>query len=171
METRPTDFSLTPREWRRPCPIAAAIAEYGHSGARVETLDGRVERIATPSGGDFDGASPPRGWVPEDIKPGARWKYSYKQAGTGLRTDLTGEVTGESTITVPAGSFQVLRLAYKGYVMRLFYGATGVISAVPYTAVAWYAPELKRVVRFDASFASKYERLDESLVLQEHRFD
>ncbi|MDW3685414.1 hypothetical protein RA280_27470 [Cupriavidus sp. CV2] len=42
---------------------------------------------------------------------------------------------------------------------------------MPYTAVAWYAPELKRVVRFDASYASKYERVDESLVLAEHRVD
>lgn len=143
-----------------------------NQGARVETLDGRVERISTPSGGEFDGASPPRGWVPEDVKPGARWKTSYKQAGTDLRTELTGEVTGESTITVPAGSFRVLRLAYKGYVARPFYGVSyGAPSSVPYTAVAWYAQELKRVVRFDASFASKYERLDESLVLKEHRFD
>ncbi|MGO4155009.1 S1 family peptidase [Cupriavidus sp. YAF13] len=143
-----------------------------NQGARVETLNGRVERISTPSAGEFDGASPPRGWVPEDVKPGARWKYSYKQAGTDMRTELTGEVTGESTITVPAGSFRVLRLAYKGYVARPFYGFSyGAPSSVPYTAVAWYAPELKRVVRFDASYASKYERVDESLVLAEHRFD
>ncbi|MCP3021888.1 S1 family peptidase [Cupriavidus basilensis] len=143
-----------------------------NQGARVETLDGRVERISTPSGGEFDGASPPRGWVPVDVKPGARWKYSYKQAGTDLRTELTGELTGESTITVPAGSFRVLRLSYKGYVARPFYGVSfGAPSSVPYTAVAWYAPELKRVVRFDASYASKYERVDESLVLAEHRFD
>ncbi|AJG21929.1 hypothetical protein [Cupriavidus basilensis] len=143
-----------------------------NQGARVEALDGRVERISTPSGGEFDGASPPRGWVPVDVKPGARWKYSYKQAGTDMRMELTGEVTGESAITVPAGSFGVLRLACKGYVARPFYGFSyGAPSSVPYTAVAWYAPELRRVVRFDASYASKYERLDESLVLAEHRFD
>ncbi|GAB7543143.1 S1 family peptidase [Cupriavidus sp. CuC1] len=143
-----------------------------NQGARLETLDGRLERIITPSGGEFDGASPPRGWVPEDVKPGARWKYSYRQVGTEMRTELSGEVTGESTITVPAGSFRVLRLAYKGYVMRPFYGfSNGAESSVPYTAVAWYAPELKRVVRFDASYASKYERVDESLVLAEHRVD
>ncbi len=49
--------------------------------------------------------------------------------------------------------------------------SNGAESSVPYTAVAWYAPELKRVVRFDASYASKYERVDEGLVLAEHRFD
>ncbi|MDF3834233.1 serine protease [Cupriavidus basilensis] len=143
-----------------------------NQGARIETRDGRIERINTPGGGEFESVSPPRGWVPEDVKVGAQWKYSYKQAGSGLNTELTGEATGESTMTLPAGSFRVLRLAYKGYVLRPFYGfSSGAGSSVPYQAVAWYAPELRRVVRFDASFASKYERLDESLVLVEHRFD
>ncbi|MGO4823080.1 serine protease [Cupriavidus sp. 2KB_15] len=143
-----------------------------NQGARIESRDGRVE-IATPAGGDFDAVSPPRGWVPENVKPGMRWKYSYKQPGTDLPTELSGEATGESTITVPAGSFRVLRIDYKGYVMRPFYGFSGggSQSSVPYTAVAWYAPELKRVVRFDASYVARWDKVDESLVLLDHRFD
>ncbi|WP_420994736.1 S1 family peptidase [Cupriavidus sp. 30B13] len=144
-----------------------------NQGARIETRDGRLERLVTPSGGEFDAASPPRGWVPDNLKPGQRWKYSYKQPGSDLSTELSGEATGESTITVPAGSFRVLRINYKGYVMRPFYGfsTAGAQSSVLYTAVAWYAPELRRVVRFDATYATRWERMDESLMLVEHRFD
>lgn len=144
-----------------------------NQGARIESRDGRLERLVTPSGGEFDAASPPHGWVPDNVKPGQRWKYSYKQPGSELSTELSGEATGESTITVPAGSFRVLRISYKGYVMRPFYGFSsgGAQSSVLYTAVAWYAPELRRVVRFDATYATRWEKTDESLMLVEHRFD
>ncbi len=144
-----------------------------NQGARVESGDGRVVRITAATGGDFDEASPPGGWVPEDVRAGLRWKLSYRQPVTGLQTDLTGEAGGESTLTVPAGTFRVLRLSFKGYVSRPFYGFTGggAASSVPYSAVAWYAPELKRVVRFDAQYSSRWSHLDESLVLVEHRVD
>ena len=133
-------------------------------GARVESGDGRVVRITAATGGDFDEASPPGGWVPEDVRAGLRWKLSYRQPVTGLQTDLTGEAGGESTLTVPAGTFRVLRLSFKGYVSRPFYGFTGggAASSVPYSAVAWYAPELKRVVRFDAQYSSRWSHTDES---------
>lgn len=144
-----------------------------NQGSRVESRDGRLEKLTAPIGGEFDNVSPPGGWVPADVKPGMQWKYSYKAPGSGARTDLEGRVTGQSPIRLPFGEFQALRITYEGTMLRSFYGAgaVGSLVSVPYKIVVWYAPDLKRVVRFDASFTSSFERLNENLMLVDHRFD
>lgn len=144
-----------------------------NQGARVESRDGRLQKLTTQIGGEFELLSPPGGWVPENAKPGMTWKYSYKAPGSGAATELTGRVTGQSVFRLPMGEFQALRITYEGIQMRSFYGASAVGSpiSVPYKIVVWYVPELLRVVRFDATFIHKYDRLNESLTLVEHRFD
>ncbi|GJG96013.1 serine protease [Cupriavidus pauculus] len=144
-----------------------------NQGARVESRDGRVQKLNTSVGGEFDVLSPPGGWVPENVKPGMVWKYSYKAPGSGAATELEGRVTGQSPIRLPMGEFQALRISYEGMQLRSFYAASalGSLVAVPYKIVVWYVPDLQRVVKFDATFIHKYDRLDESMTLVEHRFD
>jgi hypothetical protein len=145
-----------------------------NQGSRIERKDGRLERIETPIASEFDVASPPGGWVPAGTKPGARWKTSFRQPSNSIRTEFTATVTGETTIRVPAGTFRTVRVTFDGYTYRPFYGfnaEAGNTTSVPYKATAWYAPELGRVVRFEARFSSKFEVRDEVLELAEHRFD
>lgn len=144
-----------------------------NQGARVEAPDGQLQRIASPIGGDFDGVSPPTGWVPANPRPGMTWKVSYNAPASGARTELEGRVGGTAPIRLPSGEYQALRITYEGTMLRSFYGAGAVGSpvAVPYKVTVWYAPELRRVVRFDASYTARYDRGNETLTLVEHRFD
>ncbi|WP_147298398.1 S1 family peptidase [Cupriavidus taiwanensis] len=143
-----------------------------NQGGRIELMDGRVDRIATPAGGEFDSAAPPGGWVPANVKVGNRWRVSYRQAGTGFETQLDGVATGESTVRVAAGAYRAIRITYDGHVQRPFYGfGTIGTGSVSYKAVVWYAPELSRVVLFTAEFTSRYERTNERLELAAHRLD
>lgn len=143
-----------------------------NQGGRIEFKDGRPDRITTPIGGEFDVQSPPGGWVPANVKVGMRWNSSYRPSGTDFPTRLEGVATGESTIRVAAGSYRTIRITYDGYMQRPFYGFGSAGPApVQYKAVVWYAPELGRVVQFNASFVSRYERVNETLELVEHRFE
>lgn len=144
-----------------------------NQGARVETRDGRLQKLTSPIGGEFDGVSPPNGWVPADLRVGMSWKYSYKAPTGDARTELAGRVTSESAFRLGNDEVRAFRISYDGTVQRSFYGAgaNGNLVSVPYRISVWYAPELKRVVRFDATYAHRYDRVDESLVLVEHRFD
>ncbi|MBY4948457.1 serine protease [Cupriavidus respiraculi] len=173
-------YTLTDKLTNKQTPITLRVDRIEgdrvifNQGARLERKDGRLERIETPMAGEFDLASPPGGWVPPGARVGARWKTSFKQASSGVRTEFTATVGSETTVRVPAGSYRALRVTFDGYIQRPFYGfnaESGSTTSVPYTAVAWYAPELGRIVRFEARFASKLESRHEVLELSEHRFD
>lgn len=136
-----------------------------NQGGRIERPDGSLERIVTPAGGEFDAASPPAGWVPAGVKVGQRWKHAYKQAG-GTLTNIDGIASGESDISTPAGQFRTIRITYRGYVQRVINGGGGTVS-YPYSATAWYAPDINRVVRFQMNSA----QMAETLELAAHRFE
>ena len=144
-----------------------------NQGARVESLDGQLQKLVSPIGGEFDGVSPPAGWVPPNAKPGMTWRFTYNAPGSGARTEIEGRVNGTVPMRLAGVEYQTLRITYEGTMLRSFYGAGAVGSpvSVPYKATVWYAPELKRVVRFDASYTARYDRGNESLTLVEHRFD
>ncbi|WP_354681597.1 S1 family peptidase [Cupriavidus plantarum] len=137
-----------------------------NQGGRIERTNGMLERIVTPAGGDFDAASPPTGWVPDGVRVGQRWKYSYRQPGTGFQTDIEGNAGSESEISTPAGRYRTIRIAYRGYVQRTINGGGGTTSHA-YTATAWYAPDIHRVVRFQMNSAQTAETLE----LAAHRFE
>ncbi|SDD02788.1 Trypsin-like peptidase domain-containing protein [Cupriavidus sp. YR651] len=142
-----------------------------NQGARVETRDGRVSSITTPIGGEFDIASPTGGWVPDDVKIGMRWKAAYRQPGNGFRTELEGTAASEASLSVDGKDLRTIRINYVGWVSRPFYGAGSNSSTNSrYKASAWYAPELRRVVRFEATYSS-WERVNETLQLVSHRFE
>lgn len=144
---------------------------FYNQGARVEFLDGRLDRINTPVGGEFDVASPPGGWVPANVKVGSRWKVAYSRSSRVHDISLEGVAEQEETIRVPAGTYRAIRIAYRGYLHR-----TGLMngmgtSPVPYKATVWYAPELGRVVRFTGGYSNRADVLAETLELAEHRVD
>lgn len=144
---------------------------FYNQGARVEFLDGRLDRINTPIAGEFDFTSPPGGWVPANVKVGDRWKVSYSRSKGTTDTNLEGLAEKEETIRVPAGTYRTIRIAYRGYANRpANINGMGTI-AVPYKTTVWYAPDLGRVVRFTAGYSNRWERLAETLELVEHRVE
>lgn len=139
-----------------------------NQGARVERADGTVERVNSPIAGEFELASPPSGWVPANVKVGSRWKYSYRQPGNNAQTDLDGAAMSETEMAVAGGTYRVIRIAYRGYMQRPARPVGGAATfTYEYKAVAWYAPEIGRVVKFEASTAQTAEKLE----LAAHRFE
>lgn len=137
-----------------------------NQGSRIERINGSIDRIVTPVGGEFDASSPPSGWVPTDVRVGQRWKYSYKPAGTTNQMKIEGIATGESEITTPAGRYRAIRINYSGHIQRVINGGGGTVSHA-YSATAWYAADINRVVRFQVSTAQQAETLE----LAGHRFE
>ncbi len=142
-----------------------------NQGARIEFKDGRVDRINTPVGGEFDVGAPPGGWVPANVQVGNRWKVEYSRSRRSKDISLQGVAEQEETIRVAAGSYRAIRIAYRGYVNRGGYmNGMGTVP-VQYKATLWYAPELGRVVRFTGGFSNRADVVAETLELTEHRFE
>ncbi|ANA34100.1 hypothetical protein R82526_01111 [Ralstonia mannitolilytica] len=144
---------------------------FFNQGARVEFLDGRLDRINTSIGGEFDVATPPGGWVPPNVKVGNRWKVAYSRSKRGTDISLEGIAEQEETIRVAAGTYRAIRIAYRGYLQRGGYMNGMGSSSVPYKATLWYAPELGRVVRFSGGYSNRADVLAETLELVEHRVE
>lgn len=142
-----------------------------NQGARVEFKDGRLDRIHTPIGGEFDVGAPPGGWVPANVKVGSRWKVEYSRSKRLKDISLEGVAEQEETIRVAAGSYRAIRIVYRGYLNRGGYMNGMGTSPVPYKVTVWYAPELGRVVRFTGGYAYRSDVLAETLELAEHRVD
>ena len=142
-----------------------------NQGARVEFKDGRLDRVNTPVGGEFDVGAPPGGWVPANVQVGNRWKVAYSRSKRSKDISLEGVAEQEETIRVAAGTYRTIRIAYRGYLSRTYVvnGMGGV--PVQYKATLWYAPELGRVVRFTGGFANRADVLSETLELAEHHVD
>ncbi len=79
--------------------------------------------------------------------------------------NLTARATGESTMRIGERELRIMRVEFTGFTER---GSNNRASAV-YTANAWYAPELGRVVRFDAKASGgtgvRFFLIDEALEL------
>lgn len=82
------------------------------------------------------------------LEPGKRWRESYRQEGAGgpFAHELAAEVKGWETVTVPAGTFDALRIDYTNQ-------TTGGITATT-TRSLWYSPQVKWVVRDEFYFNS-----------------
>jgi S1-C subfamily serine protease len=138
-----------------------------NQGTRIENTRGEVLRITSAPGGDADAAMPPGGWVHPSAAVGAVWEAKYRNVLTtpAIAMELKGRIAGEETLDVAGRKLRTLRAEYTGFSMRGFESPCG----GPYSAMAWYAPELKRVVRFEVrtqgcSMASKFV-VDEILEL------
>ncbi|MEP6724102.1 MAG: serine protease [Variovorax sp.] len=139
-----------------------------NAGGRIEKTDGRVVSVMTPIGGMYDTASPPGGWARKDVRPGMRWQLDYvANGGEKSRYELEAIVIGERPTRVDGTEMRVLEISYEGWVYGGYaLGAPLVSRSSRVAAKLWYAPELQRVVRFEAQSARPpFSATDEALEL------
>lgn len=121
-----------------------------NQGSRVEVRGGDVARLKSAIAGEFEQAMPPGGWVSARTIGQSGWQDSYIALGDGrpFHMELKAEVQGEQTLSFKGQALRTVRVRFTGYTAR----GGGVTNNPPgsYVATAWYAPELERVVRFEA---------------------
>jgi serine protease Do len=121
-----------------------------NGGSRVEQTDGRVVSDSALIGGEFDAAMPPGGWIHEGNVGERTWSSTYRSTGDGrpFTMQIRAETAGEDVMLVKGKPLRTVRVRYKGFTTR----GGGIANNPPgaYTATAWYAPQLGRVVRFEA---------------------
>lgn len=86
-------------------------------------------------------------------------KHSIKERlwcdGTGY-DNATCEVQAEEKVTVPAGSFDTLRVVCSGWWTKVFEGSYG----GRFNETVWYAPSISRAVKFQNNIFHSSGRLD-----------
>ncbi|SFU79962.1 Trypsin-like peptidase domain-containing protein [Polaromonas sp. YR568] len=119
-----------------------------NQGSRVERAGGEVVALTSAIAGEYEMAMPPRGWITKTPEPGQTWQLQYDTGPQTyrIRMNITARATDESTMRIGDREFRIMRVEFNGYTERGIPITTGAV----YTANAWYAPELGRVVRFDA---------------------
>lgn len=126
-----------------------------NNGAWVERRDGEVIEIASPIAGEFDAAMPPGGWIrPGRMREGDEWRVQYmgKSAGSNsIELRLDAQVANSESRFVAGMERRLLRIDYRGYVIRKTVAGGGSHATGAYRASAWWSPELSRVVRFTAN--------------------
>lgn len=123
-----------------------------NGGARVEGLDGQMmESTASPALMELDMATPPGGWAPGgQVMSGVRsLKFARTWRNQPATYDLTAVASGEQAVRVGTVEYQAVRIQLQGWHTRI---QPNVSAAVAYRATVWYAPALKRVVRFNVEF-------------------
>ncbi len=117
-----------------------------NQGSQVERAGGEVITPGGPIGGEFDLAMPPGGWVQKTPQSGSTWplRYEVQLPDRSISMNLTARTAEESMLRLSERELTVIRVHFKGYSQR------GPTASMVYEANAWYAPELGRVVRFDA---------------------
>jgi hypothetical protein len=122
-----------------------------NGGARVEGDDGQMLESASPALVELDMVTPPGGWAPGGkVMSGVRpLKVTSTWRNEPATYDLTAVASAEQPIRVGTTEYQAVRIDLQGW-----HGRLQVISSpnVRYRATVWYAPALKRVVRFNVEF-------------------
>jgi serine protease Do len=120
-----------------------------NGGDRIEREGGGVVSMKKPIGGEFDLAMPPGGWITEPPAMGAAWRLEYAatRGGVALRMELRARVLGTVSMRVGERDIEAMRVEFKGFTSRP--AMNGFVHG-PYTAQAWYAPDLGRIVHFEA---------------------
>jgi hypothetical protein len=136
-----------------------------NTGARVERTDGRVVSIRTSAGGLFETSSPPGGWARANVRPGMAWSEEYP------RHSLRATVIGESSYKIGDEDVRVVKVHYAGWQSSTVMSNGAAPRSSPMEVTVLYAPELKRVVRFDAETKAIAGMTRESLQLQRIRRD
>jgi hypothetical protein len=121
-----------------------------NQGSRVESPGGGVVTLTAPIGGEFDFAMPPGGWIAAEPKAGASWKATYQRGvqSSFISMELEARTLGESRMRFKDRELRIVRVEFTGFTHRR---ATYNNPGGRYTATAWYAPELGRIVRFEAT--------------------
>jgi hypothetical protein len=135
---------------------------YG-GGARIEGLFGELIEGGGGLLGELDALTPSRGWA-EQVKDGANELEIASKLGTGdaVRFNLTVTARSEEKLKVGTQEYAVSRVDLQGWTYRTSHisGVAQPTSRYPYRASVWYAPDLRRVVRFSYATRGTRERLE-----------
>jgi serine protease Do len=136
-----------------------------NGGARVEGVDGQVLEANSPALVELDTVTPPGGWAPGgQVKSGVhRLKVSTTWQNQPATYDLTARASAEQIIRVGTTEYQAVRIDLQGWHSRAQMYA--VVRDMPYRATVWYAPALRRVVRFNVEFRTAGAGVNETLEL------
>lgn len=124
-----------------------------NNGARVESVKGGAVRMNAALLGEMDQVTPRAGWMTGGRVPNGPWKITHTSTLSGARTsyDIDAHVEGEQKLHIAGRELRTVRVALRGWVES----HTGFMPArARYEGAAWIAPELQRVVRFEARAAS-----------------
>ena len=123
--------------------------------------------------GEFSTGMPPGGWITTDPEVGSSWRLDYTVQRTGIAVTMQLRARAADTTVLRVGEreYTTVRVNFSGYTRRRL---PSMDASGTYTATAWYAPELKRVVRFQVDMplrqgSSSYARVDELLELVDIR--
>ncbi|MEO8388082.1 serine protease [Polaromonas sp.] len=138
-----------------------------NQGGRVERAGGEVVTLVSAIAGEYELAMPPGGWITKTPERGQTWRLRYetRMQNQQIGMDITARATDESTMRIGDREFVIMRVEFTGFTTR----GISIRTNAAYTANAWYAPELGRVVRFDAktrgSAGTTFFLVDEALEL------
>lgn len=126
-----------------------ATQVFFNNGSRVEKHTGEVVRIEAALTGELDQATPPGGWMPGGRMPRGNWPLSFSSTvpGSKMSYDLNASAGREQTLRTAAGEFRAIRIDLHGWVRN---DTTHGPVHAKYQGTAWFAPTLRRVVRFEA---------------------
>jgi hypothetical protein len=118
-----------------------------NQGGRVERAGGEVVKLVSAIAGEYELAMPPGGWITKTPERGQTWQLRYETRIQDRQNgmNVTARATDESTMRIGDREFRIMRVEFTGFTER---GSNRTYAV--YAANAWYAPELGRVVRFDA---------------------
>jgi hypothetical protein len=122
-----------------------------NSGARIENARGEVISMSGAIGGEADAAMPRGGWFRPGATVGSEWKLDYVTVPPlpRLSMALRARVAAEDILPLAGQQLRTLRLELTGYTDRAV--SLPANASGRYRAVAWFAPDLQRIVRFEVS--------------------
>ncbi|TFZ08070.1 S1C family serine protease [Ramlibacter humi] len=116
-----------------------------NGGSRIEDGEGRVVTLTAAPGGEFEQAMPPGGWFPGTGGGQRLSRYQAFGDGSPFIMELRAESESEEMIELAGVSMRTVRVHFTGISQRGLSAVRGT-----YRATVWYAPELQRIVRFEA---------------------
>jgi serine protease Do len=140
-----------------------------NGGTRVEDLNGKLLEATSQALVELDMLTPPGGWAPDgQVMSGVRQiNFTTSWQSQPANYDLRAVASPEQPLRVGDVEYSAVRIDLRGWHGRLF---GNFITNVPYRATVWYAPALKRVVRFTVEFrttavAASASQINETLEL------
>lgn len=137
-----------------------------NGGTRRERVSGEVIELTQALAGELDAAMPPGGWTRPEMEPGQTWDVRYRAgdpvSGSDFRWAAT--VVGPVEVTVGAGTFAAVLVRYRGHVARAVGGRVPGGYQGPAEARVWWAPGLRRVVRFEFEARPAFSAIERQTV-------
>lgn len=135
------------------------VSFWGTQMITDKNLNLIIDRSLTEEGSPPSKADSPRMWFAFPLYAGKSWKQTYhwqslESSPTVGTTEMVGNVVGWERVTVPGGTFDALRVE----VSNRSWGKGSMHDEMKLTY--WYAPEVKRFVKFD--YQSTWEGIVEA---------